>query len=189
MYSKINIEINNFKFSSETKRHLNKNYNIIIRLYIFSIIPLLKVNITKTKMEKLKLKEKIDKIDFKAIRDRNQIDEKALEALKELNIDIQNIKLKIDLGTENASLTSIIIPIISTIIGIILSRKIKKIENQSFIIKPVYINENLINIDFSGIFELKMRHIINIIYMLNKKEGVKEYERTSNRGSYDYSYE
>lgn len=189
MYSKINIEINNLKFSSETKRHLNKNYNIIIRLYIFSIIPLLKVNITKTKMEKLKLKEKIDKIDFKAIRDKNQIDEKALEALKELNIDIQNIKLKIDLGTENASLTSIIIPIISTIIGIILSRKIKKIENQSFIIKPVYINENLINIDFSGIFELKMRHIINIIYMLNKKEGVKEYERTSNRGSYDYSYE
>ena len=56
---------------------------------------------------------------------------------------------------------------------------------------PVYQNQNLVNLSVSGIFEVKLRHIINIIYILNRKEkkGVKKYERTSNRGSYDYSYE
>lgn len=61
--------------------------------------------------------------------------------------------------------------------------------NKNYIIEPIYRNKNLINIAFSGIFELEMMHIINMISILNKKEGVKENERTSNRGAYDYSYE
>ena len=81
------------------------------------------------------------------------------------------------------------VPIISTFIAIILRRKIKKIEDQTFIINPVYINQNLVNIILSGIFEIKVIHIINILYVLNKKGSVKKYERTSNRRAYDYSYE
>ena len=68
-------------------------------------------------------------------------------------------------------------------------KKVENYKNQNFTIKPIYINQNLINILIDGIFEIKMIHIINIIYILNKKEGVKKYERTSNRRSYDYSYE
>ena len=71
----------------------------------------------------------------------------------------------------------------------LLKNKIKSYKTQKFNVKPVFINKNLLNIDFSGIFEIKMIHIINIIYILNKKEGVKKYERTSNRRSYAYSYE
>ena len=61
--------------------------------------------------------------------------------------------------------------------------------NKKYIITPLYFNQNIVNIEISGIFEIKMIHIINIIYILNKKEGVKKNERTSNRRSYDYSYE
>lgn len=189
IFSKIRIEIINFKFSSITVRHINQDYKIIIKLYVLSKIPILKVNITKTKLEKLKLKEKIRKIDFKALQNKNSFDKRIFKAMKKANIAIQDIHLKMQLGTENAALTSMIVPVLSTIIAIILRKKVKETSNQSFEITPVYSNQNLINIGISSIFEIKMIHIISIIYILNQKEGVKKYERTSNRRSYDYSYE
>ena len=190
-FSKIRIEINNFKFQSTSKIHINKDYEITIKLFILKIIPILKVNITKTKLEKLKLSEKIKNFDFKIIQDNKEFDKKALVALKKLDIGIKNINLYVDLGTENASLTSIIVPALSTIIAIILHKKVKRFKDQVFIINPMYINQNLVNIYISGIFEIKMSHIINMIYILSKeqKKGVNENERTSNRRSYGYSYE
>ena len=191
-FSKIQIEVNNFRFQSTSKRHINKDYEVIIKLIILKVIPIYKINITKTKLEKLKLKDKIKNIDLKVIQDNKEFDKKALKAVKELDVAIKNIDLYIDLGTENASLTSIIVPALSTIIAIILHRKIKKFENQVFVINPIYINQNLVNIYISGIFEIKMSHIINMIYVLNKekKKGVEKNERsTSNRRTYGYSYE
>ena len=186
VFSRIRIEVINFKFSSQTKRHINKDYKVIIKLCILKKIPILKVNITKTKLEKMKIKEKIKNIDFKIIQNKNKFDKNAIKAIKKSNI---NINLNLEIGTENATLTSVIVPAISTILAILLSRKIENPKNQLFIIQPVYINQNLINIVFSGIFEMKMIHIINIIYILNRKKGVNKHERTSNRRSYDYSYE
>lgn len=189
IFSKIKIEVVNFKFSSEWKRHINKDYKVIIKLCILNKIPILKINITKTRLEKLKLKDKIKDIDFKVIQDNKKFDKKLVKAIKKSNIDINYINLNVELGTENACLTSIIVPAISTFLAILFRKKVKQFENQTFIIKPVYINQNLINIILSGIFEIKMIHIINIIYVLNRKEGVKKYGRTSNRRSYDYGYE
>ena len=189
IFSKIQIQIDNLSFSSNRIRHINKDYQIIIKLLVFSKIPIFKYNITKTKLEKLRLKEKVRNIDFKILKNRNKFDKKMLKATKKINISIKKIKLYIELGTENASLTSIIIPIVSTVIANIFYKKVENYKNQNFTIKPIYINQNLINILIDGIFEIKMIHIINIIYVLNKKEGVKKYERTSNRRSYDYSYE
>ena len=189
VFSRIRIEVINFKFSSQTKRHINKDYKVIIKLCILKKIPILKVNITKTKLEKMKIKEKIKNIDFKIIQNKNKFDKNAIKAIKKSNININKINLNLEIGTENATLTSVIVPTISTILAILLSRKIENPKNQLFIIQPVYINQNLINIVFSGIFEMKMIHIINIIYILNRKKGVNKHERTSNRRSYAYSYE
>ncbi len=191
IFSKIRIQIINFKFNSQLQRHINKDYKIIIKLNAFGLIPIFKINITKTKLEKIKWKEKIKNIDFKLLEDNYKLDKRILKAMKNLNLSIKNINLHIDIGTENASLTSIIVPAISTIIAIVFRKKVKKFENQIFIINPIYQNQNLVNLTVSGIFEIKMSHIINIIYILNKKEkkGVKEYERTSHRRSYGYSYE
>lgn len=189
VFSRMRIEVINFKFSSQTKRHINKDYKVIIKLCILKKIPILKVNITKTKLEKMKIKEKIKNIDFKIIQNKNKFDKNAIKAIKKSNININKINLNLEIGTENATLTSVIVPAISTILAILLSRKIENPKNQLFIIQPVYINQNLINIVFSGIFEMKMIHIINIIYILNRKKGVNKHERTSNRRSYDYSYE
>lgn len=190
-FSKIRIQIINFRFHSQAKRHINKDYEIIIKLYIGRIIPIFKMVITKNKLEKLKLKEKMKKIDFSYWEKNPSFNKEIGKMIKKLDICIQNINFQMDLGTENASLTSILVPAVSTIIAIILRKKIKKFENQTFIIRPIYQNQNLVNLSVSGIFEVKMSHIINIIYNFYKKEkkGVKEYERTSHRRSYGYGYE
>lgn len=188
-FSKINIEIENFCFTSETKRHINTDYKIVLRLLILSKLPILKINLSKTKLEKMQLKDKIKKIDVKILESNVKFDKNLFMILKNLHVEINKFELKLELGTEDASITAIIVPVISTVLSIFLQNKVKAIENQKFIIKPIFINQNLINIVFSGIFEIRMIHIINIIYILNKKKGVKKHERTSNRRSYDYSYE
>lgn len=188
IFSKIQIQIVNLKFSSEKPRHINSNYQIIIKLLILKKIPVFKVSITKNKLEKVKLKEKVQQVNWQKLQSTN-LKKDALKAIKELKLDVKNINLNIELGTENACFTSILVPAISTAISIWLGRKIKNYENQIFIIKPVYLNQNFVNILISGIFEVKMKHIISMLYVLNEKEGVRKYERTSNRRAYDYSYE
>lgn len=190
-FSKIKIQIINFRFSSERERHINKDYEIVLKLCIFAIIPILKIRITKAKLEKMKVKEKIERIDFSKIERKIPLNKETIQTIKKLDLSIKKINLYMDIGTENATLTSLIVPTISTIVAMILHKKIKRFENQTFIMNPIYQNRNLVNLSVSGIFEIKLSHIINIIYILNRKEkkGVKEYERTSNRRSYDYSYE
>lgn len=189
-FSKIRVEIIDFRFTSQTQRHINKDYKIIIKLCALGIVPVFKIDLTKMKLEKMKVKEKIKKIDFTVFEKNISLDKEILQMIKKLNILIKKINLHIDIGTENASFTSIIVPAISTIIAIILRKKVKKFENQIFMINPIYQNQNLVNLSIKGIFEIKMRHIINVIYIFMKKErGVKKYERTSNRRAYDYGYE
>lgn len=191
IFSKIRIEITNFRFDSQIKRHLNKNYEIKIKWYLFGLLPILTMKISKPKLEKMKIKEKIKQIDFIALEKTPTLNKQIFETIKAMDIGIKNIYLSITIGTESATLTSFLVPIISTVIAIILRKRMRKFENQTFVINPIYQNQNLVKIDFSGIFEIKMRHIISIIYQLIKKgkKGVKEYERASNRGPYDYSYE
>ena len=172
-------------------KHTNDNYKIVMKLCIFGKIPILKVTMTKLKLDKLilKFKGKIKNIEIELLSNTNQINKNFIKAMKKVNLMIKKINLNIELGTENAGFTAIIIPLLSTLISIIFRKKVENYNRQFFRISPIYINQNLINIIVSGIFEIKMIHIINIIYVLSKKEGVKKNERTSNRRSYDYSYE
>ena len=163
-------------------------------LYVFFIIFNIKINnktINKI-LKNQKVKEKIKEEQTKIIENKANIDKELITSLKNIRTEIKEINLKISIGTENASLTAFVIPVISTFIATFFSKQINKYNNkQSFLVTPVYIDQNLINIEGSGIFEIKMIHIINIIYILTKKEGVKKYERTttSNRRTYGYSHE
>lgn len=189
---KIRLQIMNLDYSSIkiNERNLNKNYNFIITIYIFYVIPIYKLKINQSKLiNSQKIKEKIKAQEIKILKDKSHIDIKILKNLKNLKIDIKDINLKIKIGTENAATTAIIIPILSTILAIFLRNKIKKYKNQKFILQPIYLDQNLIKIFLEGIFEIKMIHIINTICIVNKERKSDKYERTSNRGAYDYSYE
>ena len=183
------MQIIDFKFSSITPRHLNEDYKIVFKWYVLNKIPIMKISITKTKMEKFKIKEKLKNIDLEKLQEQGKLKLKELKVFKNLNMQIKKINLYLELGTENSALTSIIVPVLSTLIAFLIRKNVRKFDDHFFLIKPIYINQNLLNISISGIFEFKINHIINIIYVLNKKEGVNKYERTSNRGTYGYSYE
>ena len=194
MTSKIEIKIENLIITSQTKKHINDKYKIIIKMYFFNKIPIIKITLTENKLgkiyTKLKMKEKIRKLEEEIYINKDKFDLKLLNAIREFNkcIKIVDLKLKIQLGTENAFLTSILVAIISSIMSITISKKAMREDKIFYNVEPIYNSQNLINIAISGIFQIKMIHIINTIYVLNKKGGI-EYERTSNRRSYDYSNE
>lgn len=189
---KIRLQVRNLDYTSIkiNERNLNKDYKFIITIYVFYIIPIFKLKINSSKlMNNQKLREKIKLEEIKILKDKSNFDLKIFKSLRNLKVDIKDINLKIKISTENAAATAIIIQILSTIIAIFLRNKIRRYKNQQFIIEPVYLNKNMIKIFLEGIFEIKMIHIINTICIVNKERKSDKYERTSNRGTYDYSYE
>ncbi len=190
-FSRIKINIKNIKFTSYKveERHLQENYDIEVKLYVLKFLRILKINITKEKLEKLKLENKIKKLEKKLILKDVKFDVNVFDVLKNLKIIFEELNLKVEIGTENSALTSIIFGIISGIIPIMLRNQIKNIEKQKIDIKPIYLNQNLLNIELNCIFNIKMIHIIYVMYILNKKRRDEKYVRTSNRRSYGYSYE
>ena len=190
-FSKIRIDVKKFEYCSANKKHINSNYYLQLSWIILSKIPIIKIKLNEHTVKKLKLKDKFVDIDVKMWEERKKIDKETISIIKKIDFAIKKLKLKIDIGTENSAITSLLIPIVSTVISFLLRNKMKTKEEQAYIVQPIYKDQNYLNITISGIFDIKMNHIINVIYLLSRKnkKGVKKYERTSNRRSYDYSYE
>ena len=193
--SKLDIKIINLIIDSQSKKHLNDRYEIVIKLKIFGNVPILKLTINQNKLSKIqqswKMTEKVKQLEKDILQNRNQFDKQIIKGLKEFSkgIYVNHLELEVELGTQNAFLTSILVAIFSSILSMAFSRIRVREKNISYEIKPIYRNENYIKIEISGIFQIKLIHIINTIYVLNKKGGRKKHERTSNRRSYDYGYE
>ena len=193
--SKLDIRMINLIIDSQSKKHINDRYEIIIKLKVFGNLPILKFTLNKSRLRKIKqsrkMNEKVKQLEKDIIQNRNKFDKNMMKGLKEFskNIYMEKLDLQIELGTENAFLTSMFVAFLSSILSIIFSRIHVREKNIVYEIEPVYRNENSIKIEISGIFQMKLIHIINTIYVFNKKGGRKNHERTSNRRSYDYSYE
>ena len=117
--TKIKIEIQNLKFSTITKPHLNNKYQIKIKIYTFGTLPIFNIKINNKKINKIlknqKVKEKIKEEQTKIIENKANIDKELITSLKNIRTEIKEINLKISIGTENASLTAFVIPVISTL--------------------------------------------------------------------------
>ena len=86
-----------------------------------------------------------------------------LELIQNINIDIKNIDLNVNIGTEDAGITAILVGILAGILGII----IKKPKYQ---ILPIYANRNLLKINLNGIFTIYLMHYIYKFIKNNIKE-------------------
>lgn len=122
--------------------------------------------------------------------------EKGRKLLTIKNINILKTKYKarlfrfrVRLRIEDAIFTTELITLISTVISNILSHIISKyIPNKyRYKIMPIYINKNAYYIKLNCIFQLKIVHIINIIYIYLKKGKSDKNEWTSNRRFDDFS--
>lgn len=183
--STLKIEIYNAKLSTEkiNNSYLNDNYKIVLSLCVFKV-KILKINITKEILDKQKIKKEMENFKLKFKGNKDNFDIKTIRLLKELNIKVNKINLDVVVGIENAEVTAILVGVISTIVA----NLINKIEDQKFIVSPIYDGRNMLKVKIESIITIKMIHIIYIIYVLDKNRR-KENVRTSDRRSYVNSYE
>lgn len=167
---KLGIEIQNFKINTECTDKINKDHQINIYLSIFNKIKILNKDIKEIKIRNKDLdirilKKKDLKIDYK-------------EVIQ--NINIEKIDLNIQIGTQDAALTAIIVGIIASVLGVL-------IRKPKYEVIPIYLDKNFIKIRLDSIFTVNLTHYI--YSQIFKRWGGKKNERTSNRKSYANSYE
>lgn len=187
--STIQIEINNLVINSTNKKE-NK-INLYIRLKILNKLTYLKIKVNKEKISKFKVSnkrilKKINQIKNELINNRKKVlNTNAIRVLRNLNIEIDKLKLNLKIGLLDSFLTSITVGIIGTLISIIIAKNTKEYSNKYYLIIPEYNENPIIKINLNCIINIKMMHIINVIYMLSKKKRSGEYdERASNRRTY-----
>lgn len=144
--SKVRIEIKNLIFNTEAEKKIDKNSKIDVSILIFN----------KFKMFNKEIKFEKQDIDIPFLK-KNDIKIDYLELFHSINIDIDIDIVKFDLianiGTEDAGLTALVVGLVSAILGII-------IKKPNFQINPVYLNKNLLEIKFNGIFNVDLIHYI-----------------------------
>ena len=208
--STLEIEVENFVFDSNNKRSKKlEDYLIYIKLKFVNKITWLKIKIDYKKIKKYKLfNNKILKklINFKDMVSKNQkeifkreipegvanyISSNYLKYIKELDIKLKKIHLDMKINVLDAMFTSLIVPLISTFLSIIVANTMEKYNNEDckYIISPIYSEKMEAIINLNCIINVKIVHIINIVYMLFKKRSVNYDERTSNRRAYVCSNE
>ena len=184
--STLRIKIDNLELSNIRGNNNSSNkFKIIISLYLFN-----KIKWFNIKIGNKKLKNMYKKFNLKNLEKDFKFED--LKQIKKLNAKFSYFDLDSKIGLENVIITIFSVVILSTIISLILADMVKKYKKNKYNYKilPLYINKNVYEIKFNCIIEVKMVHIISIIYYFLKKRRDKNYgKRTSNRGSYDYSYE
>ena len=175
-----------------TKEKTTIDFLSYFEFYVFSKFRIIKVKIDDETIKKLSLNDKFKNIDFNKLKTDKPLKKENRELLKKMHINLKQFHFNLELGTKSVITSSFLITIISTLLPMFLSKIIQKYDKNdySFNIKPVYIGENKLKLEFNGIVSVKMVHIIYVIYIYLKEKGEwKNNERTSNRRSYGYSYE
>ena len=184
LISSVKIEISKLHISNLSNT-LQISFFSKIGIYLFNKIKLIEIKIDDNKIKKL---YKSGKISFRDIKNNKQIN---LENLKLIKINVERLKLIGNIGLENAAYTAYLTTIINSIIPVIMLNNAKNYKEENYIyeVKPLYISQNLVNLELNCIITIKIVNIINTIINILKKGRVSVNERTSNRGSYDYGYE
>lgn len=178
--SKIEIDIKNLEIDTEKPKgeKINEESKIYVYLLIFQKIKLFKKNVKGMKLKNVKFQNK--DIDVKYLKNRDiKINYK--ELIQNIEIEIKKVDLYMQIGTEDAALTAILVGIASGIVGVMLRK-------PKYQIVPIYSNKNLLKIKLDGIFTIYLMHYI-YSQIFKRKRSVNKNERTSNRKSYDDCYE
>ena len=191
LLSTYRIDIKNLYLTNmNEKRDSNSKFQIVLAFYLFNKIKWFSVKLDKEKFEKIYSKIKLENLDLKKLEKNFKLE--YIKILRKANLQVRYLDLKAKFGFESPVSTAFLVSIFSAIISIWLPHvavNLKK-ENYKYIIEPVYKNKNLYKIEFNCIIQVKMVHIINVIYLIVKKGRSDENGRTtSNRRPYGYSYE
>lgn len=178
------IEIENFKYSNY-KKQISDNFIVKFRIFILNNLKIIQIKLNKEKINKIYSKQKLEKIDAKKLMEKLPKSNK--EKIKILQIiNLKRVNLYLEIGMQDVMITTMLIPILATILSIIFA-KISNKQNCYYKLQPIYIDKNIYKINLNCIISIKLIHIINIMWrILRKRDDINE--RTSNRGSYAYRY-
>lgn len=187
--SKIQIEIQNAKlslnlFDLETLK-IEDDIKIKIKIFLFYKIKILQFTID----DNLQILNKIKKINYKKAFKEINDDTSIIKELGKIKVDLSKFDLKVYMGVDNVVINSFTVGVLSSIISIILAKTIAKFNNKNhqYKILPLY-NQNKLKIDLNCIINVKVGHIIHMLFNIYKRKGGIN-GRASNRRTYDYSYE
>lgn len=158
--SKIGIDIKNLIIDTDAEEKINEDGKIYVYLLLFNKIKLFRKNVRNIPMKDVKFET--SDFDIKIFKNKD-IKINYLKLIQNINIDIKNIDLNVNIGTEDAGITAILVGILAGILGII----IKKPKYQ---ILPIYANRNLLKINLNGIFTIYLMHYIYKFIKNNIKE-------------------
>ena len=158
--SKIGIDIKNLIIDTDAEEKINEDGKIYVYLLLFNKIKLFRKNVRNIPMKDVKFET--SDFDIKIFKNKD-IKINYLELIQNINIDIKNIDLTVNIGTEDAGITAILVGILAGTLGII----IKKPKYQ---ILPIYANRNLLKINLNGIFTIYLMHYIYKFIKNNIKE-------------------
>ncbi len=160
-----NLEVGNIKEEKQTK------YQIKITFYFLEKIPIFWLRFNERKLKEIYTNKQLQKIDFKKMRKEIPL-KQAFQILKILRIRIKKLKLQIAFGTGDAILTSYLIAIIGSIIGILLPHitQPKQRKECHYFVTPIYQEKNLYHIYVDSIICVKMVHIISIVCVFRSKK-------------------
>lgn len=126
-------------------------------------------------MKEIYSSKQLEKIDLGKITRKIPINKSSLKSILKLKINIETLNLNLELGLQNALLTSYTVAIISSAIGIILPHIVKPqdLKQCKYQISPVYNNTDTINLYLNSTINIKIVNIIILAYNLlkNKKQA------------------
>lgn len=196
LLSNIEIEIDKLWFDSSNKKGERlEDYLFYIRLKFLDKITWLKIKIDSKKITKIKKSKLLKSKTLEKISKMKNVKESILKNkkeiinirnLKDLDIKIEQLNLDMKISVSDYIITSFTTAIIASIISIILAKNINKYEKRKYkyAITPIYEYKPTLKIKLNCIIDIKIVHIMNVIYMLVKKRSVEYDERTSNRRTY-----
>jgi hypothetical protein len=188
--STLHIQIKNLSISNMQTKN-NTKYAIIFSIYFANKIKYIWFNLNSKRAKKIYSKVQLEKIDLKKFKKVFKLGD--LKELTKLHLKISDLNLDMNIGTKSPLVTSFLVVTISNAISLLLPHLVNNLKDNRYFynIKPLYYNKELYKINLDCIIEIKMVHIINVIYYIFLKKGRRKNERstTSNRKSYAYSHE
>ena len=188
--STLHIQIKNLSISNMQTKNNNK-YAIIFSIYFANKIKYIWFNLNSKRAKKIYSKVQLEKIDLKKFKKVFKLSD--LKELTKLHLKISDLNLEMNIGTKSPLVTSFLVVTISNAISLLLPHLVNNLKDNRYFynIKPLYYNKELYKINLDCIIEIKMEHIINVLYYIFLKKGRRKNERstTSNRKSYAYSHE
>jgi len=153
----LQIVIKNFKYYKEekVKKKTNKDYEVIVYAYILKKIKIFKYKLNNQKIAKDYFKNINKKIDYSILKSfiSNNVDNYNIKF-----IELENLNLNLEIGTESVILTSGIVAFSNILISLFLPRIITNYDNKKYFyeVKPVYIDKYKINLFLESTIRIKL---------------------------------